>query len=286
MDENISLEKQIDISNKLSKSELWASCAIGMGTGLLPFVINGYISYFFTDVMLIPASSLVSIMFIARLLDGVQDIGIGTALDRIRKPDGQAKPFFKWFALPYLIFSILLFLNPPLGQNGKIIYAAITYIGALFMISFLQLPYSTQISLITKDEKEMSKLSSMRFITASLVSVIAGLVIIPLLEYFGKGNIDNGFIPIGIIVGLLGAGSAIWACFGTNDRYIVPLEEKNKTSFVGQLKYLKNLPWFLGLLINISIMFSYGFPFLVIADCFCLHRYIPLILSPSCNSFK
>ena len=38
--------------------------------------------------------------------------------------------------------------------------------------------------------------------------------------------------------------------------------------------------------LSCKIMFSYGFPFLVIADCFCLHRYIPLILSPSCNSFK
>ncbi|MGE7690312.1 MFS transporter [Lysinibacillus sp. NPDC097214] len=244
---------------ELSTSEMWASCAIGMGTGLLPFLMNGYMSYFFTDVMLIPASSLVGIMLVARILDGIQDIGIGATLDRIRRPDGQARPFFKWFAIPFFIFSALLFLNPPFGETGKVIYAAVTYIGALFMLSFLQLPYATQISLITKDSKVISKLSSMRFITASIVSVIAGLAVIPLLEGFGGGDINKGFFPVGIIVGVLGAASAIWAYFGTRDRYIAILPKKEKIPLFGQLRYLKNFPWLLGLIITLSIMFSYTF---------------------------
>lgn len=32
---------------EMSLSERWAACAIGMGTGLLPYMINGYISFFY-----------------------------------------------------------------------------------------------------------------------------------------------------------------------------------------------------------------------------------------------
>ncbi len=240
-------------------SERWAACAVGMGTGLLPYMINGYISYFFTDVMLIPAASLVAFMFIARIFDGIQDIGIGIVVDRIRRPDGQCRPFFKWFAFPFFLSSVLLFLNPPLGQTGKLVYAFVMYIMALFMISFLQLPYATQISLLTKDNKEITTISSMRFLTAAVVSVLAGIVFIPLLTLFGGGDKDQGFLFMGAAVGAIGALSAVWQYKGTKDRHIAPLPEKKKVSVLKQLKYLNNIPWLLGLIIVLLVMLSYAF---------------------------
>lgn len=244
---------------EMAPAERWAACAIGMGTGLLPYMINGYISYFFTDVMLIPAASLVAFMFIARIFDGVQDIGIGIVVDRIRRPDGQCRPFFKWFAVPFFLSSVLLFLNPPLGQTAKLGYAFVMYIMALFMISFLQLPYATQISLLTKDSKEITTISSMRFLTAAVVSVLAGIVFIPLLTLFGGGDKDNGFLLMGAAVGAIGALSAVWQYKGTKDRYIAPLPEKKKESVLKQLKYLNNIPWLLGLIIVLLVMLSYAF---------------------------
>lgn len=244
---------------EMAPAERWAACAIGMGTGLLPYMINGYISYFFTDVMLIPAASLVAFMFIARIFDGVQDIGIGIVVDRIRRPDGQCRPFFKWFAVPFFLSSVLLFLNPPLGQTAKLGYAFVMYIMALFMISFLQLPYATQISLLTKDSKEITTISSMRFLTAAVVSVLAGIVFIPLLTLFGGGDKDNGFLFMGAAVGAIGALSAVWQYKGTKDRYIAPLPEKKKESVLKQLKYLNNIPWLLGLIIVLLVMLSYAF---------------------------
>ncbi len=166
--------------------------------------------------MLIPANSLVIFMFLARIFDGVQDIGIGLVVDRIRRPEGQCRPFFKWFAFPFFLASVLLFLNPPLGENGKLIYGFIMYIIALFMISFLQLPYSAQVSLLTKDSREITTLSSMRFISSSVFSILVGAV-------------------------------------------FVPLPKGEKLSVFRQLKYLKNLPWFVGLIVTLFMALSYAF---------------------------
>lgn len=166
--------------------------------------------------MLIPANSLVIFMFLARIFEGVQDIGIGLVVNRIRRPEGQCRPFFKWFAVPFFLASVLLFLNPPLGENGKLIYGFIVYIAALFMISFLQLPYSAQVSLLTKDSREITTLSSMRFISSSAFSILVGAV-------------------------------------------FVPLPKGEKLSVFRQLKYLKNLPWFVGLIVTLFMALSYAF---------------------------
>lgn len=248
--------KKREKRGEMGLAEKWAACAIGMGTGLLPYMINGYLSYFFTDVMLIPAASLVGVMFAARIFDGVQDIGIGIVLDRTRRKDGQCRPFFKWFAFPFFMFSVLLFLNPPFGAFGKLIYAAVMYIGALFMISFLQLPYAAQISLLTKDSKEITVISSMRFLTSSIVSVAAGLVVIKLLTVFGGGDMNRGFLPMGVLVGAVGAGSAVWGYLGTRDRHVAPVSEEKDSKIWKQIKYLKNFPWFIGLLVTLSLMLS------------------------------
>jgi GPH family glycoside/pentoside/hexuronide:cation symporter len=259
MSENSKNEYSAHINKaEMSRNEMWSWSMVAAGVGLLNYLINGYMAYFFTDVMLIPAASLVTIMFIARVLDGIQDIGIGMAIDRTRRKDGQCRPFYKWFALPYLAGCILLFLNPSFPSKGKLIYAAIVYINALFMFSFIQVPLGAQTSLMTKNSKEISVISGMRFLVTNILSIVFGLVVLQLLTLFGRGDMNKGFTYMGVLVGVIGAAGCLWAYTGTRDRYVAPLPEKTGIPLVGQLKYLKNFPWFIALIATLGLMLSYG----------------------------
>ncbi|MDR1643745.1 MAG: glycoside-pentoside-hexuronide (GPH):cation symporter [Clostridiales bacterium] len=246
-------------TGEMSANEKWAWGGAGAALGILNYLITGYIAFYFTDVMLISAAALVPMMFFARVLDAAQDIGIGIAVDRTRRKDGQCRPYYKWFALPYLASCIVMFLNPPLNGGAKLAFGFIAYTMMLFMASFVGVPSGAQSSLMSKDNKDITDITSIRFLFTNIVSVAFGLVCVKLLEFFGGGDMKKGFLPMGTIIGVIGVASFAWAYIATNDRHIAPLpEEKPKIPLIGDLKYLKNWPWLSGFLATLFLIMSYG----------------------------
>jgi acetyl esterase/lipase len=92
----------------------------------------------------------------------------------------------------------------------------------------------------------------------NVTSVLFGLVCVKLLEILGGGDMKNGFLPLGAILGAVGAGAFMWAYCATKDRHIAPLPEKTALPVLGDLKCLNNWPWLSGFFTTLFLIMSYG----------------------------
>ncbi len=159
--------------------------ALGDGAGTLLFGLVGpFIQMFYTDTLLINASSVMVLFLIARLWDGINDPIWGVYIDS-RKPSkhGKYRQYLKWFSIPLAISGLLLFTKiPGLTPTQYLIYAYITYILYDMMYTTVNIPYGSLASVITSDENERAELSAFR----SVGSILGGLpasIILPFLVY-------------------------------------------------------------------------------------------------------
>ena len=89
----------------------------GGGFMLIQATVASYFTLFLTDTFGIPAGITSILMFAVTLFDAVKDPFIGAAVDRTNTPFGRYRPYFLIFPFLFMIFSMLLFLNPK-GLNA------------------------------------------------------------------------------------------------------------------------------------------------------------------------
>lgn len=119
-----------DANVKLSWRERIAFGQIDLAGLLVYNMITVYLSYFLTDVALIPISVAGAIMLIARVFDAIDAPIWGMLIDSTNTKWGKARPYFLWIIFPFTLFGILLFWVPDWSLNAKIIYFTINYIFA------------------------------------------------------------------------------------------------------------------------------------------------------------
>ena len=113
---------------------------------------------------------------------------MGAIADRTRSKYGRFRPWLLWIALPYALFSILMFTTPEWSYNSKVIYAFVTYFLLSLTYTAINIPYCSLGGVITNDPKERVACQSYRFVMANiwrfpmLVSRYGGLTF--LIPYF------------------------------------------------------------------------------------------------------
>ncbi|WP_303974593.1 MFS transporter [Streptococcus merionis] len=138
---------------------------IGYGVGdfasnMMFAPVNSFITYFYTNVVGLGAGVVGTIMLLARLLDGLSDVAVGYLMEKLHSKHGKARPWILWWSLPFAISLVLLFTVPDLGQTGKTIYAALTYIFAIVVVfTAANLPFGTLGALLTKNQAERGYLN-------------------------------------------------------------------------------------------------------------------------------
>ena len=168
----------------------------GLGDTASHFVwdmVGFWILIFYTDTFGISAAAAGTIMFIARLWDMVSDPLMGVISDRTRSKWGKFRPYILWMALPYSVLAVLAFSTPDLGQTGKVIYAAVTYLLLMTAYTAINLPYSSLGAVMTSDSYERTSLNTYRFICAFVGQLIVSGLALTLAGYFGQGDNARGY---------------------------------------------------------------------------------------------
>ena len=168
----------------------------GLGDTASHFVwdmVGFWILIFYTDTFGISAAAAGSIMLIARFWDMFSDPLMGIIADRTNTRWGKFRPYLLWMALPYSVLAVLTFTTPDLGTTGKVIYAGITYFLLMTVFTAINLPYSSLGAVMTSDSYERAGLNSYRFIFAFAGQFIVTGTALYLANYFGKGNMAQGY---------------------------------------------------------------------------------------------
>lgn len=170
-----------------------------LGYSLAYNMASGFLLYYYTVIVKLPAASVGTIFLAARLLDAVIDILVGVAVDKTRSRWGRTRPYFLFTALPYCLVLVLVFSVPDWSQNAQLVYAFLTFKALGILMSLGSIPYTALMPMMTLDTGERLRLSGMRSIGTSVSVILGTAATMPLVGLFGGGNEQRGFLATAIL---------------------------------------------------------------------------------------
>lgn len=213
-------------------------------------MMTTYLLFFYTDVYGLSASSAAILFVVARLADVVESFIIGLMIDRTHSKWGKSRPFFLWYALPYVLFAVLTFVTPPFNGTGKLIWAYVTYLGLGFFYTAVNLPITSILPTLTQNDREQTILGVIRQFCGSSVQIIVAVFTLPLVALFGHGNQQQGFLLTIILFSAISL-VLIWnTFFHVHERFTNPEQSHQSWRSVGKM-LRQNKPW---LVISVVIL--------------------------------
>src|ERR1039457_727535 len=146
-------------------------------------LFSAYLTYFYTNIFGIAASSVGTMMLITRSWDSAFDPFVGVLGDRTNTKWGKFRPYLLWVAIPFGIIGVLTFTTPSMSTSGKLIYAYVTYSLMMTIYSLISVPYAALMGVMAADSKERTALATFRFIFAFGGSLVVLAAAEPLANF-------------------------------------------------------------------------------------------------------
>ncbi|MFM2477975.1 glycoside-pentoside-hexuronide (GPH):cation symporter [Celerinatantimonas sp. MCCC 1A17872] len=180
-------------SSKLSFNE---KVGYGLGDAASHIVFDNlmmYMMFFYTDIFGISAGFVGTMFLVARVIDAVSDPTMGLIADRTKTRWGKFRPYMLFGAIPFAIVCVLTYTSPALSMSGKMIYATVTYVALILLYTLVNIPYCALGGVITANPKQRISLQSYRFVLSTAGGMLSTVLMMPLVNWVGKGNQSAGF---------------------------------------------------------------------------------------------
>ena len=236
------------------------------GRGMITSVLGSFIMIYMMNVAFLDAGILSILFAVSKLLDGVSDIVIGNVVDRTRSKMGKARVWLLRMCLPMAVSLVLVFCVPQnMSSALKYIYIFVIYnlVNAVFL-TFLQVPYFSMVSLMTRNGEERGILGNLQQLFQSIGTILINTFFIPLLKLFSdradNPNTQAGFTGAIIVVGVVVILSTLITVITTKERVRDADRSKEQTDGVKPLvairTLLRNKYW-------VMLFFAVFFTFLI-----------------------
>lgn len=170
-----------------------------MASSMFWKIFSYYLPIFYSDIFNLSLTHTATLMFVTRVWDAVSDPMMGIICDRTNTRWGKYRPYLLWFSLPFAISGVLLFTTPDFDEQGRLIYAYITYILMMTVYTCINVPYASMLGVMTSDSYEKTVFSSYRMFFAYGGSFIALYAWEPLCKLFSDNN--PSFLNVGGMAG-------------------------------------------------------------------------------------
>ncbi len=143
--------KSMEPNTTLGVAERVAYMSGNIGIALINTIVATFLMFFYTDVMMLNAGIIGTILMVSRLFDGVTDIIMGMIVDRTHSKYGKARVWVIRTCIPYAISGLLLVCVPGgMTELVQYIYVFITYnICNSVFLTALYVPYNAMTCNIT-----------------------------------------------------------------------------------------------------------------------------------------
>ncbi|WP_283679426.1 MFS transporter [Lentilactobacillus sp. Marseille-Q4993] len=205
-------------------------------------VMTTYLLYFYTDIFGLTAGAVALLFLIARIADVIESPVVGMMIDRTHSRFGKSRPFFLWYAVPYALFAILTFVTPGFSPGGKLAWAYFTYLGLGFLYTTVNLPITSVLPTLSRNQREITLLGVIRQFFGSSVQIIVAVFTLPLVSFFGKGNDQKGFLATMVLFSIISVILILNTFFHIKERYTVKEIAHEPISKVIKVA-VKNKPW-------------------------------------------
>lgn len=190
--------------NRLKFTERLSYGLGDMGTSLAYNMASGFLLFYYTNIVGLPAAGVGTVFLIARLMDAVIDVMVGIAVDKTRSRWGRTRGYFLFTALPYALVTVALFHMPNWSQGAQLAYAFVTFKALGILMSLQAIPYTALMPMMTRDSSQRLKLSGMRGVGTSISVVLGTAAVLPLVGLFGGGDQAKGFQTVAMLFAAIG----------------------------------------------------------------------------------
>ncbi len=202
--------------------------AYGVGdfaSNLIFATVSTFLMYYYTDIYGLQAVAVGTILFVARFVDAVWDLYLGTLIDRTRTRWGQCRPYLL-FASPLLAVCVVATFTVPSGSDSfKLAYAYITYTLLMCTYSLVNIPYIAMPALMTDDPRDRTRLSAVRMFCAILGSMVVGALTLKLVQVLGGDNKQAGYqYTVSLMAGI--GVLLFWVCFAFTKERVPPVKQE------------------------------------------------------------
>ena len=147
-----------------------------------------YLLFFYTDIYGLDAVD-VSVMFtVGNVANVIWDPIVGALIDKNNPRLGKYRAYLVFVGIPLSGFAILCFWN---GFAPSLLYAYVTYIAMTLLYTFINVPYGSLNSSLTRDTNEITILTSVRMFMANCGGLAVGSGLPLLIAYFTDEKTDG-----------------------------------------------------------------------------------------------
>lgn len=245
---------------KLSALERIAYGAGDFAQNLIFGTIGGFLLVYLTTVNTLSAATGATIFLIVKWVNVFWDPWVGAVVDRSKvTKNGKYRPYILRFGIPLVILASLLFL-PIQAVRGNVLYAFASYLATALVYSFVNIPYGSLNSSMTRDGKEITLITSTRMTMANIANLLVYTLFPLFVQLMSPGSKlqDIGLFGIKLKLGnymssganiswfkvyavymLIGLAALLTCYFGTKER-ILPKEESEPVKYSDLFTELKN----------------------------------------------
>lgn len=206
-----------------------------MGCNFSFQLVSSYMYLFYTQCIGLSAKHWAWIIIVSKVWDAVNDVLIGSLVDRTRI--SKKSKFMPWISIGsvgLVVFSIMIFTPVSnFSQIGKIIWCLGSYCLWSVAYTMINVPYGSLHSVITEDPKQRTTLSTFRSIGAALPAVL--VMILPKLVYKDNVLSANSLFIVTIVFSI----AAFFAFFGLRKMVterVVREDKVEKVSYISTVK--------------------------------------------------
>jgi len=219
------------------------------GSGLWQ-VLMIYLPIFFTDTFGVSAAAVSFLFLIVRVFDAVNDPMMGIIADRTQTRWGRYRPYVLVMAVPFTLTTLAVFWAPDLGEQGKVIYAYITYTLLMVFYTAVMIPFSALSGVMTSHQTDRTSLNTFRFFSAFVAALLAKTLYQPLVAFFGQGDDVVGNRWTFAVFGIVALFFFFVAFISTKERvHPEKPKDQNLRSDLGDL--FRNVPWVIILIVSL-----------------------------------
>lgn len=220
-----------------------------MASSMFWKLFGSYLMIFYTDVFGLPAAVVGTLFLVTRVWDSAFDPIVGVVADRTHSRWGKFRPYLLFLAIPFSVIGVLTFVTPPFGDNGKLVYAYVTYSLMMMVYSAINVPYASLLGVMSDNPKERNTLSTYRMAFAYIGSFIALLLFMPMVNFWSGHSKEiaaqqQGWTLAVAVIAVMCALLFI-GCFAFTRERVKALHKK-QAPLKEDLKDLwKNRPWWI-----------------------------------------
>ena len=214
-----------------------------------------FLAFFYTDVYGISAGKAAMIMATGGIFGAFFTPVMGIIADRTNTRWGKFRPWLLWTSIPFGAVALLAFSTPDFDENGKVIYAFVTYILLLVIYAANNLPYSALSGVLTGSMADRNSLSSYRFVAVMVAQFVIQVLLLPLVLILGDGDKAVGFHNTMLLFSIVGTVFFLIA-FATTKERILPVVAARNSVAQDISDLFKNVPWIIMLVVTILVFIT------------------------------